>query len=106
MRKELIAPTSHSGGASGDATQAVRAGNFIFVGDAGRTLQPGPLAAVFSQLESRRCHLAGGQRSLDRNGKLLSIGDIATQTANAFRNLETALREGGGDRNNLMRQNT
>jgi enamine deaminase RidA (YjgF/YER057c/UK114 family) len=48
----------------------------------------------------------GGQRSLDRNGAVLGAGDIEVQTDHAFRNLDTMLRAGGGDRNNLMRQNT
>jgi enamine deaminase RidA (YjgF/YER057c/UK114 family) len=48
----------------------------------------------------------GGQRSLDANGKVLGLGDIEIQTDEAFRNLDTMLRAGGGDRNSLMRQNT
>ena len=48
----------------------------------------------------------GGQRSLDGAGHVLGTGDIEVQTANVFRNLETILQAGGGDRNNLMRQNT
>ena len=48
----------------------------------------------------------GGQRSLDQNGQLLGAGDIEVQTDNAFRNLDTLLREAGGDRNSLMRQST
>ena len=48
----------------------------------------------------------GGQRSLDANGNVLGVGDIEIQTDHAFRNLDTMLRAGGGDRNSLMRQNT
>jgi enamine deaminase RidA (YjgF/YER057c/UK114 family) len=48
----------------------------------------------------------GGQRSLDANGAVLGIGDIEIQTDEAFRNLDTMLRAGGGDRHSLMRQNT
>jgi len=48
----------------------------------------------------------GGQRSMDQRGNPVGVGDIETQTANAFRNLETVFKEAGGDRNNLMRQNT
>jgi enamine deaminase RidA (YjgF/YER057c/UK114 family) len=48
----------------------------------------------------------GGQRSLDSNGKVLGVGDIEIQTDESFRNLDTMLRAGGGDRNDLMRQNT
>jgi enamine deaminase RidA (YjgF/YER057c/UK114 family) len=49
---------------------------------------------------------AGGQRSLDAEGNTLGVGDIEVQTDHAFRNLDTMLRAGGGDRNSLMRQNT
>lgn len=48
----------------------------------------------------------GAQRSLDSGGRLLGKGDIEIQTDNAFRNLDTMLKEAGGNRNNLMRQNT
>ena len=48
----------------------------------------------------------GGQRSLDQNGRLAGAGDIEVQTDNAFRNLDRMLKEAGGSRNNLMRQNT
>jgi enamine deaminase RidA (YjgF/YER057c/UK114 family) len=48
----------------------------------------------------------GGQRSLDEKGNILGVGDIEIQTDHAFRNLDTMLRAGGGDRNSLMRQNT
>jgi enamine deaminase RidA (YjgF/YER057c/UK114 family) len=48
----------------------------------------------------------GGQRSLDANGKVLGVGDIEIQTEESFRNLDTMLRAGGGDRHSLMRQNT
>jgi enamine deaminase RidA (YjgF/YER057c/UK114 family) len=48
----------------------------------------------------------GGQRALDRNGEVKGRGDIEIQTDEAFRNLDTMLRAGGGDRNSLMRQNT
>lgn len=48
----------------------------------------------------------GGQRSLDQDGSLIGAGDIEAQTDNSFRNLDTMLRQAGGDRRNLMRQNT
>jgi enamine deaminase RidA (YjgF/YER057c/UK114 family) len=48
----------------------------------------------------------GGQRSLDHEGQLLGAGDIEVQTDNAFRNLDTMLKEAGGNQSNLMRQNT
>ena len=48
----------------------------------------------------------GGQRSLDENGRLIGAGDISAQTGNVFRNLEAILKEAGGDRTTLLRQNT
>lgn len=48
----------------------------------------------------------GGQRALDPAGKVRGEGDIEIQTDEAFRNLDTLLRAGGGDRHSLMRQNT
>lgn len=48
----------------------------------------------------------GGQRSLDQNGQTVGLEDIEIQTDHAFRNLDTMLRAGGGDRHSLMRQNT
>jgi enamine deaminase RidA (YjgF/YER057c/UK114 family) len=48
----------------------------------------------------------GGQRSLDQNGRPVGAGDIEVQTDNTFRNLDTMLKEAGGNRNSLMRQNT
>jgi len=48
----------------------------------------------------------GGQRSLDAGGRVLGVGDIEIQTEESFRNLDTMLRAGGGDRHSLMRQNT
>jgi enamine deaminase RidA (YjgF/YER057c/UK114 family) len=48
----------------------------------------------------------GAQRSLDANGQVIGVGDIEIQTAETFRNLETVVQQVGGDRTNLMRQNT
>lgn len=48
----------------------------------------------------------GGQRPLDARGRVKGRGDIEIQTDEAFRNLDTLLKAGGGDRNSLMRQNT
>jgi enamine deaminase RidA (YjgF/YER057c/UK114 family) len=48
----------------------------------------------------------GGQRSLDREGRLLGAKDIAIQTDNTFRNLDTMLKAAGGSQHSLMRQNT
>lgn len=214
MRTERIAPRGHRGGASSTSTQAVRAGNFVFVGgqmsldergrvagtdiatqaerafdslkrvlaEAGATMadvvkhnvyidydgddaalgrfmdqlnqvrlahfsDPGPattetrvgldregaliqveaIAAVGTPKQrvmpeghwgwDKRLPFShgwkvgdvvfvGGQRSLDPSGRLKGVGDIAAQTANAFSSLEKVLMAAGGDRNNLMRQNT
>jgi enamine deaminase RidA (YjgF/YER057c/UK114 family) len=48
----------------------------------------------------------GGQRPLDAKGRVKGRSDIEIQTDEAFRNLDTLLKAGGGDRTNLMRQNT
>jgi enamine deaminase RidA (YjgF/YER057c/UK114 family) len=48
----------------------------------------------------------GAQRPLDRNGSLSGVGDIEAQTDLAFGALDRMLIAAGGDRNNLMRQNT
>lgn len=48
----------------------------------------------------------GAQRPLDRHGRLLGVGDIEEQTDRAFGALDRMLLAAGGDRNNLMRQNT
>lgn len=48
----------------------------------------------------------GGQRSLGVSGRTLGLGDVEIQTDHAFRNLDVMLRAAGGDRTNLMRQNT
>ena len=48
----------------------------------------------------------GGQRSLGPDGRAVGTGDIEVQTDNAFRNLDTMLKAGGGNQHNLMRQNT
>ena len=48
----------------------------------------------------------GGQRSLGSFGEPLGIADIEVQTDHAFRYLDSMLREAGGDRHTLMRQNT
>lgn len=48
----------------------------------------------------------GGQRALDARGRVKGEGDIEIQTDEAFRNLDTLLKAGGGSRDNLMRQNT
>jgi enamine deaminase RidA (YjgF/YER057c/UK114 family) len=212
VKKELISPSNHRGGAPGVTTQAVKAGNLIYVGgqmpldengqvigtdvttqarvvfdalqrvleEAGATMQdvvkhnvfyacdeadtkqfiedlnavrvpyfsnPGPTTsevragldvegallmvdawAIVGEEKERLLPPAhwgwdeslpfshgwkvgdlvfvGAQRSLDANGAVIGTGDIEIQTAEVFRNLETVVQQVGGDRNNLMRQNT
>ena len=48
----------------------------------------------------------GGQRSLNSKGEILDIEDIGAQTQNVFQNMEAVMKEAGGDRRNLLRQNT
>lgn len=48
----------------------------------------------------------GGQRSLDEAGRVVGVGDIEVQTDIAFGKLDALLIAAGGNRNNLMRQNT
>ena len=48
----------------------------------------------------------GGQRSLDVKGDSLGNDDIAAQTQNVFQNMEAVMKEAGGNRSNLLRQNT
>jgi enamine deaminase RidA (YjgF/YER057c/UK114 family) len=79
-RRELLSPPGHWGWKrKGPFSHGWKIGDMIFV---------------------------GGQRSLDASGTVLGAGDIEVQTDHAFRNLDTMLRAGGGDRDSLMRQNT
>lgn len=79
-RKELLSPPNHwSWKTRGPFVHGWKVGDMLFV---------------------------GGQRSLDAHGNVLGTGDIEIQTEEAFRNLDTMLRAGGGDRHSLMRQNT
>ena len=79
-RKEQLSPAGHWNWKNGSSfSQGWKVGHMIFV---------------------------GGQRSLDRDGNIIGRGDIEAQTEEAFRNLNTMLAAGGGDRNSLMRQNT
>ena len=48
----------------------------------------------------------GGQRSLDRAGRLRDAGDIGAQARNAFSSMERIFEEAGGDIASLLRQNT
>ena len=48
----------------------------------------------------------GGQLSADASGALIGPKDIATQTANAFGNLQSVLRAAGAEMSDLLRFNT
>lgn len=76
VKMQLICPAGHSGGAS-SGTQAVRAGNLIFV---------------------------GGQMSLDGQGRVVG-SDIATQAKNAFESLRRVLAESGASMADVVKHN-
>jgi len=65
--------------------------------------RPGPFVQGW---KVGRLLFLSGQRSIDQAGRVLGLGDIEVQTEEAFRNLDTLLRAGGGDRHSLMKQNT
>ena len=77
MKKERIAHRGHLGGASSTATQAVRAGNLIFV---------------------------GGQMSLDDRGRIVGT-DIATQAERAFDSVKRLLAEAGATMADVVKHN-
>ncbi|MFN0199702.1 MAG: RidA family protein [Planctomycetaceae bacterium] len=77
MAKQLIIPKNHRGGAGGTATQAVRAGNLIFV---------------------------GAQMSLDEQGHVVGT-DVATQARNIFESLKRVLAEAGATMNDVVKHN-
>jgi len=77
MKMQLISPTDHLGGASGSGTQAVRAGNLIFV---------------------------GGQMSLDAQGQVVG-SDITTQATNAFDALQRVLAAAGATMADVVKHN-
>lgn len=78
--REVIAPAGHwSWSKKRRYPQGIKVGNRIFV---------------------------GAQRPLNEDGMLLGISDIEEQTDRAFGALDRMLIAAGGDRNNLMRQNT
>ncbi len=76
MKMQLICPADHAGGAS-SGTQAVRAGNLIFV---------------------------GGQMSLDEHGRVVG-SDITTQAKNAFESLKRVLAEAGASMADVVKHN-
>ena len=77
MKMQLISPKNHCGGASHSTTQAVRAGNLIFV---------------------------GGQMSLDEQGHVVGT-DITTQARNAFEALKRVLAEAGATMADVVKHN-
>lgn len=77
MITERIAPRGHVGGASSTATQAVRAGDFIFV---------------------------GGQMSLDERGRVVGT-DIATQADRAFDAVKRVLAGAGAGMADVVKHN-
>ena len=77
MKIDRIALRGHRGGASPGATQAVRAGDLVFV---------------------------GGQMSLDENGRVIG-NDIATQAENAFAALARVLAEAGASMADVVKHN-
>ncbi len=76
MTMQLISPQSHRGGAS-SGTQAVRAGNLIFV---------------------------GGQMSLDEQDQVVG-SDITAQATNAFESLKRVLAEAGATMADVVKHN-
>ncbi len=77
MKTQRIALRDHRGGASPGATQAVRAGDLVFV---------------------------GGQMSVDESGRVIG-DDIATQAANAFDALARVLAEAGASMADVVKHN-
>lgn len=77
VKKVQISPVNHRGGASGTTTQAVRAGDVIFV---------------------------GGQMSVDEKGQVIG-SDIATQARNAFEALKRVLAEAGASLKDVVKHN-
>ncbi len=77
MKIERISPRGHRGGASPGATQAVKAGNLVFV---------------------------GGQMSLDGSGCVIG-DDIAAQAENAFAALARVLAEAGASMADVVKHN-
>lgn len=77
MRTQRISPKSHRGGAPGTSTQAVRAGDLIFV---------------------------GGQMSLDERGRVVGR-DIATQARNALDALQRVLAAAGATLADVVKHN-
>ena len=77
MKIERIAPRGHRGGAAPGATQAVKAGDLVFV---------------------------GGQMSLDENRHVIG-DDIAVQAENAFAALARVLAEAGASMADVVKHN-
>lgn len=77
MKIERITLSGHRGGASPGATQAVKAGDLVFV---------------------------GGQMSLDEDGRVIG-DDLATQAKNAFDALKRVLTAAGADMSDVVKHN-
>jgi enamine deaminase RidA (YjgF/YER057c/UK114 family) len=78
VKKELIAPKNHRGGAArSTSTQAVRVGDLIFV---------------------------GGQMSLDDSGDVVG-NDITTQATNAFEALKRVIESAGASMRDVLKHN-
>lgn len=77
LQQERIAPKNHRGGTPGITTQAVRAGDLIFV---------------------------GGQMSLDEHGKVVGT-DVTAQARNAFDALKRVLAEAGATMADVVKHN-
>jgi enamine deaminase RidA (YjgF/YER057c/UK114 family) len=72
-----VSPNNHQGGAATGATQAVRAGNLVFV---------------------------GGQMSVDAQGRVIGT-NITAQATNAFEALKRVLAEAGGTMADVVKHN-
>lgn len=77
MKKDIIAPKNHVGGAASTTTQAVRVGDLIFV---------------------------GGQMSLDEKGNVVG-SDITTQATNAFEALKRVIEAAGASMKDIVKHN-
>jgi len=66
---------------------------------------PHPARYSHAVVATGKLAFVAGQVALDADGQLVGPGDLAAQTAQALRNLETVLRELGADWNHVVRLN-
>jgi enamine deaminase RidA (YjgF/YER057c/UK114 family) len=66
---------------------------------------PHPARYAHAVVATGKLAFVAGQVALDADGKLVGPGDLAAQTAQALRNLETVLRELGADWGDVVRFN-